>query len=807
MTSKHRWRIAGLIYFAILFYLIPAQALAYIDPSVTSYAVQALAGIVVAAGAFFAAYGRKARKRILKSLGIDDVSGKPQEPKAEIYLEDLREENERRKADYEDLSRSAPTEKKADRIRYAILSVICGLAVAMTLILRPCISFYLDNEGEFWFSLGSVIGKILLVFGGAAMITALIHALLPDKRIQSPRLLFAALAAAIALCAFFQNHAMSSYLPVLTGDPIDWSKYSVWGIASAALWGGVIILSIAGFIWRPRALKMAAYGVLVLLLCTESISGAYALATAKHENQKTGAYFTAEGLYDTSEAGNIVILVSDTFEGTYMNEILEQYPEYREMLNDITYYDNVTGVSIFTYFSYGQFLTGIDYPLGMASEEGVQYCFEHETTIDTVRNNGWDVGYYTTFSPTKNLKGKVINYCEDELTPDSGTAWKLTGNIIRSTLFQSMPQVIKPFFLVYTSDYEGLKAEFYNKPKNVQPYVEDDMLFYQHIIKEGLEAKAGKPKYSVIQFWGIHEPSTLNAEYERVEFDESVPVEERKIEGGRAQLKLLREYLDCLKAAGTYDNTTVIMMADHGFGLRYYPVFLVKEAHRKTEGFRTDHTPLSIREDLETLLAGMTAGERFSETAAKMKIPDNRIRYALSYRGQEYDNKIDVRSLVEINGEAKDPASYRVVKDEFAINDQLDKRYQAGTPFVSGRVISDNVDSYGMVGEYTIGHTALFDLQMNEAAKEDLTLKMRVYNMVYTDQRVIICLDGKELAEVNLPWDVQEIKEITVPLPVQGKDRIQIEIRMPDAELRTMQDEVLGWMDYNSIMISDAIIE
>ena len=94
---------------------------------------------------------------------------------------------------------------------------------------------------------------------------------------------------------------------------------------------------------------------------------------------------------------------------------------------------------------------------------------------------------------------------------------------------------------------------------------------------------------------------------------------------------------------------------------------------------------------------------------------------------------------------------------------------------------------------------------MTEPAERDLILKIHLYNVVNTDQRVVICIDGEDLTQEMIPY--AENKELTVPLPVQGSDRIQIEIRLPDAEIRKMQNEELGWVDYNSIMISDAVIQ
>ena len=48
----------------------------YIDPSVMTYAIQAIAGIVIAVGAFLGIYLRKAKKKINDKLGIDENRNK-----------------------------------------------------------------------------------------------------------------------------------------------------------------------------------------------------------------------------------------------------------------------------------------------------------------------------------------------------------------------------------------------------------------------------------------------------------------------------------------------------------------------------------------------------------------------------------------------------------------------------------------------------------------------------------------------------------------------------------------------------------
>lgn len=48
----------------------------YIDPSVMTYAIQAVVGVVIAVGAFLGIYLRKAKKKINNKLGIDENRNK-----------------------------------------------------------------------------------------------------------------------------------------------------------------------------------------------------------------------------------------------------------------------------------------------------------------------------------------------------------------------------------------------------------------------------------------------------------------------------------------------------------------------------------------------------------------------------------------------------------------------------------------------------------------------------------------------------------------------------------------------------------
>ena len=809
MNSNRRWKVAGLIYFSIVFMLVPTLAFAYIDPSVTTYAIQAIAGVAVAAGAFFATYGRRFRKKWRESIGAETDGRKEREPDLEVYQEELKKELAERRAKAREQEKGAETKKPRGRGRI-LTSVLCGLGFAMTVVLRPILSFYLSNEGEFWFKLADVIWAVLVIFGGVAALLAVIHFLLPGKGQRNIRVLFAVLLCAAALCVYIQNHFMSSYLPVLTGDRIDWSLYAGWNTGSLVLWIGMFALLLAAFAARPQLTKSVTYGLFALLLIIEAVTCGVELATAKHDNVKAEGYFTNEGIYETSEAGNVVVLISDTFEGTYMNEILERWPEYGEMLSDCTYYDNVTGVSVFTYYSYAKLMTGQDFPVGEGDQTGISESFDRQTLIDKVRRNGYDLYYYTEFSPTPSVADKLANYSDGELKPDAYWAWAIAKKLWKSTLFQSAPQPAKPLFLVYTSEYEEIKGMNSVGKEEKVPFVENDPRFYWDLISDGLTPVSGtRPRYTLMQLKGIHHPVDIDTEFNEASYGDDVSIHDQKLIAAKASLNLMRVYLDSLKEAGTYDRTTVIMTADHGFNMRFYPMMLVKEAGSAQDSFRIDSAPISFQEDFEDIVSKLTAGEKFSDIIASMNLTDGRVRTALDFRSVDgsYSARTTRKSTVRIQGKAGEESSYHTERDEFLLSEELSGNYQIGDKLISGGSPSnDAAEVYGLYGGGKIyGHSAVLDVGFGSGETRALNLRATLSNVTDVDQKVVFRLDGEEVSSVVIPAGSET--ETVVELPEKTGNRWTLELDAPEAQLIIKEEGTLSWNEYDSIAIEEAALE
>jgi hypothetical protein len=65
--------------------LFPVHAYAYLDPSVMTYTVQIVAGVVIAAGAVIGILWRRAKKKVQDKLGIDENAKKEVEEDVVAY--------------------------------------------------------------------------------------------------------------------------------------------------------------------------------------------------------------------------------------------------------------------------------------------------------------------------------------------------------------------------------------------------------------------------------------------------------------------------------------------------------------------------------------------------------------------------------------------------------------------------------------------------------------------------------------------------------------------------------------------------
>ena len=101
--KKTLQKAAGLVFTAFAAMLLfGANGEAYIDPSVMTYIIQAVAGIIIAVGAVVGIYWRRARKKVNDTLGIDENRNKEVESDELVVSETAAETEEKAEAKTEE---------------------------------------------------------------------------------------------------------------------------------------------------------------------------------------------------------------------------------------------------------------------------------------------------------------------------------------------------------------------------------------------------------------------------------------------------------------------------------------------------------------------------------------------------------------------------------------------------------------------------------------------------------------------------------------------------------------------------------
>ena len=70
------------------------NAAAYLDPSVMTYTIQVVAGVIVAVGAVIGVYWRKAKKKVQDKMGIDENAKKEVEEDV-VEIQDFEGQNKK----------------------------------------------------------------------------------------------------------------------------------------------------------------------------------------------------------------------------------------------------------------------------------------------------------------------------------------------------------------------------------------------------------------------------------------------------------------------------------------------------------------------------------------------------------------------------------------------------------------------------------------------------------------------------------------------------------------------------------------
>ena len=626
------------------FFLFTCPVQAYIDPSVMTYAIQAIAGIAIALGTFFSVYWRKLRKKI----GWDKLFANRYREKEsdELYYDDpvsgvrtmpeIKHEEEKTEQ-----KENVPYLKRFwNEYKYAL---ILSAALSFLVMIFSPLDYYLNNVNDFWFDFSVVLPVVLklwaLMFLGLAALFA-VCLLVFDELYH---VVYIGAFAAFA-CAYIQGNFLAGKLPALDGSAIDWSLYHVQMLQSRYLWSllPLAIILAARFAKMKRFYKGTGFLSLAVTAML-AVSLVFAGVTNHGFVKKEYRISTDEYMFDMSEEQNFIILMVDALDGREFARVLDEHPEYKEYFEDFTFFPDTAGSYTFTNYAMPQILTGEWMENQTDYQTYVTEAMDHAPLFKDLKNRNYRMGVYETklLYNSDNIY-QFENYINGNV--GFGSMHAFLSEEMPLFFFKYAPYQLKRYFIpdlqyfYHTMSlkddaeiFSDLNPDFYEKVQNAEIVKTDDKCF------------------RFIHIEGAHTPFRYNQDV--------VPIPES--EGSYEQnvlcsITIMKAYLQLLKDAGVYDDSAIMIMGDHGFNYdndeywgRQNPALMIKGMDEK-HGYAVSMIPVSY-DDLQTaysrLLAGKTAEECFDA-----KEGDSRERRYMHYIREEKITEYMLEGLASDSG-------------------------------------------------------------------------------------------------------------------------------------------------------------
>lgn len=394
---------------------------------------------------------------------------------------------------------------------------------------------------------------------------------------------------------YAQGNFLNPKFPALDGTEINWSQYGTYAIISVGFW----ILCIATMqlvvkVWKQKAeavIKYASYFVAAVQLLSLIV---LIITTDKTEITKHG--FAAEGEFTVGTEENIIVFVVDSLESACMKEYMDSEEFDKEAFADFTFFDNAVSGGAPTELGMPALLTGAEYePTWTDVKDYKKEVWQEVTIYDEMHSQDYDVRFYSELDFLKGFDKEIVDnmaLVEGYKIRDYG---KFVRNFYKLVNFYVMPQNVKKSFWLSTDDIRELIVPSDNI------YRTDDVKFYEDFKRaDGLQTDYSKA-YRLYHLNGVHFPFKMDENIERIE--DASGTEQRQMTG---VMKIVQAYISALKAAGVYENSTIIITGDHGqhadYNLEANPAVLVKEANTKGE-FTINSAPVHFRNLMATTAA------------------------------------------------------------------------------------------------------------------------------------------------------------------------------------------------------------
>ncbi len=507
--------------------------------------------------------------------------------------------------------------KKID-LKYLTFAFIISFVLSFMLYLYEPLLTYSSNINDFWFDFNLMISNIILymilIFLFLILVYFLLYLFLRRKNIKIYKIILV-ISFILFLYTYIQGNYLVGTLPQLNGDIIDWSKYGDENIISILTFLLVVIVELI-LIKKyklDKTIKINCYMTIIVffMLFTSFIS---ILCNKEISKDKSIEIATTKNINNVSSDKNFFIFLVDSVDSREFAEVVNNNLSYKETFNDFTYYPDTTSGYLFTRDSIPFILSGI---WNQEETDFVDYyndAFNNSKLFKKLTDENYNMNFYEyeIYSNNRNFE-KFENI---KLYSDKINSVSFFKQFTKYILYKYLPYPLKKYSKIETASFDSCKIE-----DDIDYFKWSNKEAYNNLINNKLEFVNDK-YFQFLHIEGGHVP---------FDYDEDVNI----IENGTykqkltAVLKVISTFINRLKENNAYDNSVIIILADHGEGkdtLRQNPILYIKGINEHHEMYISD-IPVAYEDLIDAYISLL---ENKKSTELFLNLDKNRPRRVLN---------------------------------------------------------------------------------------------------------------------------------------------------------------------------------
>ena len=485
------------------------------------------------------------------------------------------------------------------------------------------IAMYMLNFHDFWFDLSIIFYPLLAVTFGLFLVLSLIFTIIYfiNKKFND-RFTFYKVCVimffVVFVCTYIQGNYMISNLPSLDGNLINWNDYKTESIISVVMWIVVIGIMVFTSIKFKMENVIKTFTLISIAIFVMLVSSLFASIRPHSWDNKILSVATTENYNKASSDKNFVIFLLDAVDSVMFDDVMTKTKQ-TDLFQDFTYYKDTMSTYSYTRDSIPFILSGVwnenKYPFDVYYNKAL----DKSVLFKELGDKDYEINLYDNDLLWTTEKSKnVANLVQLDRKIDTVNYLKQQTKYV---LFKYLPYPLKKIARIEYLDFNRGKVQ-----DNTNLFTWADTVNYKLYKEESVE-KVDNKVFKFIHLEGAHVPFDLDKNLNRI----SNGTYYKKLE---ATLTVIEAYINNLKENGIYDNSVIIIMADHGYYIgngsdgRQNPILFIKGVDEHHDMIRSD-IPVSytdLNDAYIDLLNDKKSTELFSD------IPKNRERRLLWYR-------------------------------------------------------------------------------------------------------------------------------------------------------------------------------